>query len=155
MIDESVHSHFAPRERPPAWLRGTCFALGTVIPIATAVFAVWSELSSAHWDWTGFLPALCAIACLFAIPLGIVALTGVSACFYDDPDASTFVAVMTGLFAFLAAMPVFCELTGLDTMHLSNTEILAVAVVAYYLLTTCLLHARLAWLSPRPSPFDL
>src|SRR6188508_2927680 len=97
MTPSLFDSAWYPHARPPAWLRGTSFVLGTVIPLAAAatplIMALPSAMTLLAHDWLG----LAMIAVVVAFPLGLWLIVGVSACFYDDRDAARIVAVLSGV----------------------------------------------------------
>jgi len=135
---------------PPRWLRLWCFFLAAVVPAGACVAAMVASLTALmpepNFMSVGAWCTLLLIAAVFGCGMFLVLAVGIKACFRGDAGMATHISWVCGLFGGTILI-LSCTAGGNSQFRL--TDWLAAFTSVYYLATTAILHARLAYLCRR------
>jgi len=120
-----------------------------VVPVAAIVY-LFSVAMLGSGAVVLMWPTWLFCVCLLISPVGLVLVYGVRACLQDDAGSAATITLISGVAApFPILIAIFDVLHSGDELRLHLHHLLIGIVLSYYLLTTCILHGRLAWLLPR------
>jgi hypothetical protein len=129
----------------PRWLQFTCFVSAGVLPVTIILYLIVGIVEYAALSAGRIEPfALIAMAMAMSLTIGAILWNSYCACFRARATAAWIVVVVSATLGGMSIAFVQHDL-GMWAWQMS----LAGSLFGYYLITVCLLHARLAYLNQR------
>lgn len=139
---------------PPTWLRLSCLIVGCLVP-AMLIAMPLLYLTGTAFELT-YGPAVSlhiGAILLFAVATAGVIAVGVSVFVHHNIDAARFMALLGGFGAVLTSVGVAYD--WFITPGWTWRQVVIAGVVVYYLVTTCAIHWRFAYLLSRVEPKEV